>query len=386
MKGIVVLGSTGSIGINALEVIKSLGPDYQVVGLSAQKNIQLLEEQIKQFHPRVVAVMDEEATERLRAKSKELRVKVLQGTEGLKELAVLPEANFVVFAVVGAIGLIPLLNAVRAGKTIALANKETLVIAGEIILQEAKKKQVKILPLDSEHSAIFQCLHKERHNEVRKVILTASGGPFYGYSLNKLRKVTVQQALRHPQWKMGEKITIDSATLMNKGLETIEAHHLFNLPYEKIDILIHPESMVHSLVEFIDGTLRAQISFPDMRYPIQYALTYPRRVNTHLPSLDWDKVRRLNFFLPKRKKFPCLDLAIEAGKKGGTYPAVLNAANEIAVDSFLKKRISFLQIGEIVEKVLEKHKSIKNPNLEDILAFDSWARRKTEELVSKLQS
>lgn len=390
MKKIVILGSTGSIGTTALEVIRKLGmhrsgaylgKDYQILGLSADRNIELLEKQIREFRPKVVAVMDGEASEKLRAKSKELKVKVLSGIEGLKNLASLPEANFIVFAVVGAIGLVPFLEAIKAGKTVALANKETLVIAGEIILTEIKKYQAKILPLDSEHSAIFQCIDKEDRKEVKRIILTASGGPFYRHSLEQLRKVTVEEALKHPQWKMGKKITIDSATLMNKGLEIIEAHYLFGLPYEKISILIHPESIVHSMVEFVDGTLKAQISLPDMRFPIQYALTYPRRIDTDLPSLDWDKVKRLNFFLPEKKKFPCLDLAIEAGKKGGTYPAVLNATNEIAVDSFLKKKISFLQIAEIVGKVLAKHKSIKNPKLEDILAYDSWARIKTEELI-----
>lgn len=383
MKKIVILGSTGSIGTTALRVIKKLGKDYQVLGLSADKNIDLLEKQIREFHPQVVSVMNEVAAERLKAKSKELRVKALKGIDGLKELAVLPEANLIIFAVVGAIGLLPLLDAIRAGKTIALANKETLVIAGDIVISETKKRYVRILPLDSEHSAIFQCLHKENNKEIRKIILTASGGPFYGYTLDQLKKVTVGQALRHPQWKMGKKITVDSATLMNKGLETIEAHHLFNLPYEKIDILIHPESMIHSLVEFIDGTLRALVSLPDMRYPIQYALTYPHYVDTKLPSVDWSKVKQFTFFLPERRKFPCLDLALEAGKEGGTYPAVLNAANEIAVDSFLKNKISFLQIAEIVRQTLEKHKSVSSPNLDAILSADLWARKKAEELISK---
>lgn len=386
MKRIVILGSTGSVGTTTLEVIKKLNTNYQVFGLSADKNIDLLEKQIREFHPQVVAVMNEVAARKLKVRSKKLKVKILQGIEGLKELAVLPGANFVIFAVVGAIGLVPFLETIKTGKTIALANKESLVIAGDLIRAELKKYKTKILPLDSEHSAIFQCLNKENYREVKKIILTASGGPFYHYSLKQLKKVTVRQALQHPQWKMGKKITIDSATLMNKGLETIEAHYLFDAPYEKIDILIHPESIAHSLVEFVDGTLRTQISLPDMRYPIQYALTYPQRMNTHLPSLDWSEIKQLNFFPVEKKKFPCLDLAIEAGKKGGTYPVVLNAANEIAVDSFLKKRISFLQIGEIVERILRKHQGIKNPNLEDILTYDLWARRKTEELVRKLQS
>lgn len=332
MKKIVILGSTGSIGTTTLKVLEKFDKNYQVLGLSADRNIELLEEQIRKFRPKVVAVMNETAAEKLRAKSKELRVKVLSGIEGLKELAVLPEANFIVFAVVGAVGLLPFLEAIRAGKTVALANKETLVIAGELILKEVKKYGAKILPLDSEHSAVFQCLDKENKKELKRIILTASGGPFYRYSLKQLRKVTVEEALKHPRWKMGRKITIDSATLMNKGLETIEAHYLFDCPYEKIDILIHPESIVHSMVEFADRTLRAQISLPDMRFPIQYALTYPQRIDTGLPSLDWDKVSGLHFFLPEKDKFPGLDLAIESGKKGETYPAVLNAANEVAVD------------------------------------------------------
>ncbi len=381
MKKIVILGSTGSIGTTTLKVLEKFDKNYQVLGLSADRNIELLEEQIRKFRPKVVAVMNETAAEKLRAKSKELRVKVLSGIEGLKELAVLPEANFIVFAVVGAVGLLPFLEAIRAGKTVALANKETLVIAGELILKEVKKYGAKILPLDSEHSAVFQCLDKENKKELKRIILTASGGPFYRYSLKQLRKVTVEEALKHPRWKMGRKITIDSATLMNKGLETIEAHYLFDCPYEKIDILIHPESIVHSMVEFADRTLRAQISLPDMRFPIQYALTYPQRIDTGLPSLDWDKVSGLHFFLPEKDKFPGLDLAIESGKKGETYPAVLNAANEVAVDSFLKKKIGFLKIAGIIGKVLGKHRSIKKPGLEDILAADSWGRRRAEEEV-----
>lgn len=374
MKNIVILGSTGSIGIRTLEVIKLLGEEYRILGLSAQRNIQLLEKQIRQYHPSVVALMDEKSANELKAKSKELKVKVLKEIEGLKELASLPGSNFVVFAITGAIGLLPLLSAIKAGKTIALANKETLVIAGEIVLKEAKRAKVNILPLDSEHSAIFQCLHNENRKQISRIILTASGGPFYGFTHDQLKKVTVKQTLKHPQWKMGKKITVDSATLMNKGLETIEAHYLFSLPYEKIDILVHPQSIVHSFVEFVDGTLRAQLSLPDMRYPIQYALTYPERVNTQLPRLDWNKNIRLDFYVPKRKNFPCLDLAITCGKKGGTYPAVLNAADEVVVNAFLENRISFLDISKIVSRTLEKHKSITNPDLDDILSADRWAR------------
>ncbi len=374
MKNIVILGSTGSIGIRTLEVIKLLGEEYRILGLSAQRNIQLLEKQIRQYHPSVVALMDEKSANELKAKSKELKVKVLKEIEGLKELASLPGANFVVFAITGAIGLLPLLSAIKAGKTIALANKETLVIAGEIVLKEAKRAKVNILPLDSEHSAIFQCLHNENRKQISRIILTASGGPFYGFTHDQLKKVTVKQTLKHPQWKMGKKITVDSATLMNKGLETIEAHYLFSLPYEKIDILVHPQSIVHSFVEFVDGTLRAQLSLPDMRYPIQYALTYPERVNAQLPRLDWNKNIRLDFYVPKRKNFPCLDLAITCGKKGGTYPAVLNAADEVVVNAFLENRISFLDISKIVSRTLEKHKSITNPDLDDILSADRWAR------------
>lgn len=371
-KKITILGSTGSVGMNALKVIEGLKGRFQIIALAAKKNAHLLEKQIKKFHPKVVALVDEKSAQELRGRFKS--IKVLSGKEGLIKIARLKEADLVVSAIVGAGGLIPTLEAIKTRKRIALANKEALVMAGEIVIQEAHKRGVEILPVDSEHSAIFQCLKKEDRKKVSRIILTASGGPFLNFSLSRLKLVTPQEALRHPTWKMGKKVTVDSATLMNKGLEVIEAHCLFGIDINRIEVVIHREAIVHSLVEFVDGTMFAHLGTPDMRLPIQYALTYPERLSSPLKRLDLTKIRKLTFQKPDTKRFPCLELAYEAARIGGTAPAVLNATNEVAVPLFLKRKIRFTEIPKIVEKVLNKHKPIKSPTLNEILKADAWAR------------
>lgn len=371
-KKIVILGSTGSIGINTLRVIEDLRERFQVIGLAARKNIGILEKQIRKFHPRVVALVNKKSARELKGRFK--NIGVLGGKEGLMEVARLKEADLVVSAIVGASGLIPTLESIRARKKVALANKEALVMAGEIVMQEAHKRGAEILPVDSEHSAIFQCLKKEGRKKVSRIILTASGGPFFNFSFSRLKLVTPQKALRHPTWEMGKKITIDSATLMNKGLEVIEAHHLFGIDIDRIEVVIHKEAIVHSLVEFVDGTMLAHLGTPDMRLPIQYALTYPERLSISLKKLDLTKIKQLTFQKPDIKRFPCLKLAYKSAKLGGTAPAVLNASNEIAVSLFLKRKIGFIEIPKVIEKVLNRHKSVKNPTLSEILKADAWAR------------
>ncbi|MFW6118197.1 MAG: 1-deoxy-D-xylulose-5-phosphate reductoisomerase [Chloroflexota bacterium] len=362
VKKIAILGSTGSIGQQTLDVIRALPGELKVLALTANKNLELLERQIKEFHPQMFYSS----------------VKADIGYSGeflsIEEIASHPEADLVVVATGGKAGLSPTLAALQAGKTVALANKEVLVMAGEIIVREASLHQAQILPIDSEHSAIWQCLQGEE-NKPQRLFLTASGGPFYHYSQSQLADVTPEQALQHPVWKMGRKVTIDSATLMNKGLETIEAHWLFSFPFDSIEILMHRQSVVHSMVEFMDGSLKAQLSWPDMRLPIQYALSYPRRwLNPELPHLDWNKINSLNFEHVDYERFPCLKLAIDAGKSGGTYPAVLCAADEVAVELFLSHRINFTDIAKVVQKTLEQHRNIPQPSLEEILAADAWAR------------
>ncbi len=380
---VVVLGSTGSIGVNALDVIDRLGEDFQVTGLSAYGNTTRILEQVKRYQPEVVAVWEDTAAQELRAKNIRVRGKplvVLAGIEGLLELAEWPASNFVLSAVDGANVLRPLRLAWRAGKRVALANKEALIMGGERVRAEAKRWNATLLPVDSEHSAIFQRLQGSSSLEVKRLILTASGGPFYRYK-GDFSKVTVKQALNHPTWKMGKKITIDSATLMNKGIETLEAAILFGLPIERVQILIHPQSIVHSLVDYVDGAMLAQLSWPDMCLPIQYALTYPERFPGRLPSLDLAKAKNLEFYAPDFRRFPCLTLAREAARKGGTWPAVLNAADEVAVHAFLDARIRFTDIAKIVEKTLAKHKSSGRMSLEAVLETDAWARRVAKELL-----
>lgn len=370
IKRVAVLGSTGSIGRQTLDVIRALPQRFRVVGLAAGKNLELLAEQIEEFKPELVGCPPEsDDIERLKS-----LVDIKNDLSSLDEIAASAEVDIAVIATSGKAGLRPTLAALRAGRNIALANKESLVSAGEIITGEAKKSGARILPVDSEHSAIWQCFSGEKQKAAH-IILTASGGPFRQFSSEQLAEVTVAQALQHPSWQMGKKVTIDSATLMNKGLEVIEAHWLFRMPYDRIDVLVHPQSIIHSMVEFIDGSIKAQLSYPDMRLPIQYALSYPERLpNPQLPRVDWSLVKSLDFEPPDYDKFPCLRLAIEAGKKGGTYPAVLCAADEVAVELFLDGHIRFADIAAVIERTLEQHRVINKPGLEEIEAADAWAR------------
>ena len=385
-KKIVILGSTGSIGTQTLDVVKQ-NKDIQVVGLAAYSNIALLEEQIDIFKPRVVCVMLPEKAQLLQQRLKEKRIsaEIVCGEEGLATLATLEEADMIVTAVVGMIGLKPTLAAIRAGKTIALANKETLVTAGELVMNLAKEKEVAILPVDSEHSAIFQALRGNESKSISKIVLTASGGPFRTYTQEQLEKVTVEAALKHPNWAMGSKITIDSASLMNKGLEVIEAKYLFDVAPSQIDVVVHKESIIHSMVTYVDGSTMAQLGQPDMRHPIAYALYYPeRRVAPFIKPLDFTQIGSLSFEAPKTQLFPCLQYAFDALEIGGTMPAVLNAANEVVVASFLNREIRFLDIPKIIHMVMEKHICINRPTLEDILGCDEWAREYSRKKVAEI--
>lgn len=384
MKKVTVLGSTGSIGVSALDVIEKNPGRFRVAALAAGKNIKLLHGQIDKFRPKIVSVSDLQSAAELRRQIKPgTRTKIVAGPEGLQEVASFAGADIVLSAISGAAGLLPTLAAIEAGKDIALANKETMVIAGDIVTEKAREKGVSILPVDSEHSAVFQCLQGQQHGNIKKIILTASGGPFLNYKKSELKKVTVSEALRHPRWKMGKKITIDSASMMNKGLEVIEAKWLFDLAMEQIDILIHPQSVVHSMVEFVDGSLLAQMGIPDMRTPIAYALTYPERIKNDLPLLDLAKTKNLEFLQPDVKKFTCIRLAYEAGTCGGTMPAVLNASNEVTVEAFLDKKIKFVDLPEIIDKVLSGHKVVKKPALEELLQADKWARMQAKEIIER---
>lgn len=372
VKRIVILGSTGSIGRQTLDIVRLLSDRFKVVGLGAGNNVPLLLKQAEEFRPGFIS-FQEEGNE----KHKINLLSSVPGSSflGLEDIACHPDVDLVIVATSGKAGLAPTFAAIRAGKQVALANKEVLVMAGEIVMAEAKRYGVEIMPVDSEHSAIWQCLQGEQRNEVARLILTASGGPFRHYSIEQLAGITPEQALKHPTWKMGKKVTIDSATLMNKGMEIMEARWLFDMPIEKIDVLVHPESIIHSMVEFADGSIKAQLSPPDMRLPIQYALSYPERVfNRELPRMNWSKISTLNFGAPNMVNFPCLKLAVEAGKRGGTCPAAVCAADEVAVDLFLSHRIGFSDIPKIVQGAMENHHSITHPSLEEILAADVWAR------------
>lgn len=371
-KNISILGSTGSIGKQTLDVAKNLG--LNVLGLSANTNIGTLEMQAREFKPKFVAVKDTKLAKDLELKLADTNTKVLGGEEGIIEIATINEVDTVVTAVVGISGLIPTIEAIKNKKHIALANKETLVTAGDIVMSEAKKNGVNILPVDSEHSAIFQCLEANDTKDIEKILLTASGGPFRGKSYSELSNVTLEQALKHPNWNMGNKITIDSSTLMNKGLEFIEAKWLFDIDIEKIQVIIHPQSIVHSMVEYIDGTVIAQLGSPDMRTPIQYALTYPERKGNSFTKLDLLTVGSLTFEEPDFKAFPCLRMAIDSLKEGGTMPVVLNAANEIAVGLFLDRKINYIDIHKIIENAMSTHKTIINPTLEEIVQTDRIIR------------
>lgn len=381
MKRISILGSTGSIGRSTMEVVGRFPDKFKVLGLAAKKNIQLLENQINICRPELVAVADESAAEEL--KKKNLPVKILAGSKGLAEVATLENVDMVVSAIVGSEGLLPTLAAVKAGKNIALASKEALVMAGSIIMAEALKKGVKVIPVDSEHSAIFQCINGRSRNEIHRIILTASGGPFLKKGLAELKTVTPEEALKHPNWLMGEKITIDSATMMNKGLEVIEAYWLFGLPAGSIKVLLHPQSIVHSMVEFIDGSVIAQMSVPDMKGPITYALSYPQRFKHVLPSLDLPGIGELTFEEPDRNKYPSLSLAYDALRTGGTMPAVLNSANEVAVEAFLDKKLPFTGIHAVVADIMAQHRVLDGSSLEDILEASEWSGEKAEEAIKK---
>ncbi|MDD4168707.1 MAG: 1-deoxy-D-xylulose-5-phosphate reductoisomerase [Desulfotomaculaceae bacterium] len=385
MKKIVVLGSTGSIGRQTLEVINRWPEEFKIVGLAAGGNWQLLAEQIRQFRPDAAVLAGEQELRSLRDALNPAETPDLAwGKYGLEDLARLPQADIVVVAVTGATGIYPTIAAISAGKVVALANKETLVAAGHLVMDLVDRKKTALLPIDSEHSAIWQCLAGQANSAVEKIILTASGGPFRNLSLKEMENVTVAMALCHPNWQMGNKITIDSATLMNKGLEIIEAKWLFGVSYEQIEVVVHPQSIIHSAVEFLDGSVIAQMGLPDMRLAIQYALTYPERRPGNRPGLKLTGLHSLTFEEPDMKKFPSLKLAIDAGKAGGTMPAVLNAANEIAVSSFLEGKLSFRAIPAVVSAVMEKHRIINRPGLEEIMEADRWARKTGADLGKSL--
>ncbi|MEJ2744867.1 MAG: 1-deoxy-D-xylulose-5-phosphate reductoisomerase [bacterium] len=378
MKKIVILGSTGSIGVSTLDVAAAFPEELRVVGLGARGNIDALREQIERFHPLLVAVSDESKAGELRERVAG-RVEVCSGEEGMVRLAGMEEADTVVSAIVGAVGLVPTIEAIRAGKGIALANKEVLACGGEIVMREAAERRIEIMPIDSEHSALHQCLRAGARGEVKRLILTASGGPFRKWSLEEMAGATPEAALKHPRWEMGRKVTIDSATMMNKALEMIEAQWLFGIAPERIDVVVHPESMVHSLVEFEDGSVIAQMSPADMRIPIQYALLHPKRLSGGWGSLGMDEMRALHFEKPDPIRFPALGLARRAMDVGGTLPAVLNAANEIAVERFLAGGIRFTRIVGLVEELMQGHASVGHPSIEEILRADEWARREARE-------
>lgn len=366
MKKIAILGSTGSIGTQTLEVVRE-NKDIEVLGLAAGNNIKLLERQIREFHPKMAAVWTEERAKELRENVKDLDIKIVSGMEGLIELSVMEESEILVTAIVGMIGIRPTIEAIKAGKDIALANKETLVTAGHIIMPLAKEYQVAILPVDSEHSAIFQSLQGGQEKALHKILLTASGGPFRQKTREELLNIQVEDALKHPNWEMGRKITIDSSTLVNKGLEVIEAKWLFDVSLDQIEVVVHPQSIIHSMVEYVDGAIIAQLGTPDMKLPIQYALYYPERRFLPGDRLDFAALSKLTFEKPDMETFYGLRLAFEAGKEGGSLPAVFNAANELAVSKFLDRKIKYLEIPEIIEHCMQAHKTIADPSVDEIL-------------------
>lgn len=383
MKKIALLGATGSIGVSALKVARTHPEEYKIVALSAGRNGDLLLDQIKTFRPAAVALLDESVAAEVRSRLPEGKApEVFFGVEGFVRLATLEGVDTVVSAMTGAAGLVPTYEAIKAGKNIALANKETMVMAGPLVMAEARKRGVTILPIDSEHSAILQSLQGHLREDLKRVILTASGGPFRDLSLQEMRQVTSAQALKHPNWEMGPKITIDSATLMNKGLEVIEAKWLFDLEMDQIDILIHPQSIVHSMVEYRDGSIISQMGIPDMTLPISYALSYPRHLGNGLPPLDLEKIGDLSFRKPDMKRFRCLELALKAATTGGSMPAVLNGANEIAVDAFLRGTIGFLDIPELIEKTMDAHTHSPVETIEAVVAADQWARETARRQLS----
>ncbi|MDI3546589.1 MAG: 1-deoxy-D-xylulose-5-phosphate reductoisomerase [Halanaerobiales bacterium] len=381
MKKLVLLGSTGSIGTQTLEVVDFLAGEWEVIGLTANKNIDLLEEQARKYRPSYLVVMYESLARELEYRLADQRVNILLGLEGLEYLAGLPEADLVINALVGAVGLRPTVAALKAGNKVGLANKESLVIGGELINKYLEENDDFILPIDSEHNALFQILSGHHRDEIKEIILTASGGPFLNLPREGLKDVSVEEALNHPNWNMGCRISIDSATLMNKGLEVIEAHWLFKQPYDKIRVVIHPESIIHSMVEFIDKSIMAELGVADMRIPIQHVLTYPERKWGIGKSLNLLELGKLTFRAPDLEKFPALGLAYAAGREGGSLSVVLNAANEIAVEGFLNKKIPFTDIPRIVEKTMDLHETVAHPDLDEIYEIDKWARRMAEEVL-----
>ena len=386
MKAITLLGSTGSIGTQTLDILEHHPDKFRLVGIAAGRNVTLLAEQVKQFEPEIVAICDESKVDELKAAIADLDPQpiVVSGEEGVVEVARYGDAEAVVTGIVGCAGLLPTIAAIEAGKDIALANKETLIAGGPVVLPLAEKHGVKLLPADSEHSAIFQCLQGVPEDGLRRILLTASGGAFRDWPVEDLSKVTMADAIKHPNWSMGKKITVDSATLMNKGLEVIEAHYLFNMDYDHIDIVIHPQSIIHSMIELQDTSVLAQLGWPDMRLPLLYAISWPERIYTDWRPLDLVKAGDLTFRDPDHDKYPCMDLAYAAGRAGGTMTAVLNAANEQAVALFLEEKIHYLEIAKVIEKVCDRHQSDLNtaPSLDDILAVGQWARAAVKDLTA----
>jgi 1-deoxy-D-xylulose-5-phosphate reductoisomerase len=381
VKNIVILGSTGSIGTSTLDVISRFPDEFQVIGLAAGSNDRILEDQIRAFKPAVVALSCQDAANRLRSRIGSTSTEILDGEQGLCTIAGLPEGDLVISSIVGGAGLKPTLAAIQAGRQVALANKEPMVMAGRLMQREAHKHGVKIFPIDSEHSAIFQSMEGHRKVDIRRIVLTASGGPFWDWPANELSRVTPEQALQHPNWKMGAKITTDSATLMNKGLEVIEARWLFDIPPDQIDVVIHRESIIHSLVEYCDGSVIAQLGHPDMRTPISYALKYPERIPLNPPLLDLGKIGRFTFYPTDSEKFPCLRLAYDALAGADGLPATLNAANEVAVQAFLNHQIAFLDISRVIQDTMNAFSATPLATIEDVLEIDHWARRTANEAL-----
>ena len=386
LKNLSILGSTGSIGTNLLQIVAQFPDRFRVGALAAKSNIRLLAEQIERFNPRMAVVYDEKRAQALKAQLHDHKVEILYGDTGYQAAATLAEIDTVVTAVVGAAGLLPTLAAIDAGKKIALANKETLVMAGALVMQRASDAGVQILPIDSEHSAIFQCLQGQQQQDLDRILLTASGGPFLNTSRDQLATIEPSDALAHPTWSMGNKITIDSATLMNKGLEVIEAHWLFKTPLDKIEVVVHPQSIIHSMVAFRDGSVIGQMGIPDMKGAIAYALSYPDRLPLDQPLPAFTELKSLTFVEPDMERFPCLALAYRAGQTGHTLPAVMNAANEIAVEAFLRHHIPFLQIPQIIESVMDAHRVARDPSLGDILAADQEARTQSQAMIEAIKT
>lgn len=385
MKNICLLGSTGYIGNNSIKVIKENKEKYRIIALGAGRNIDLLLSQIKELRPRFAVVINSNLANGLKARlNNRTNTEILYGPEGYIKIATLLDVDLAIVAMTGSSGLLPTFSAITAGKDIALANKETLVIAGSLLMGESKKRGVNIFPIDSEHSAIQQSIQGHSREDLKRIILTGSGGPFKDLPLERLSKVTPKEALKHPKWKMGKKITIDSATMMNKGLEAIEAKWLFNVEMDQIEILLHPQTIIHSMVEYMDGSIIAQLAPPDMRIPISYALSYPRHLKGELPSLDFSKIENLSFEKPDKKRFKCLDLALSAGYIGESMPAALNGANEIAVEAFLEGKIGFLGIPQLIEKTMEQHQIFPIDSIDQALEADQWAKSRATEILEKM--